>query len=460
MVQNFERFTQEELDLIAETSGWPLEILTDPEKQPLVVEDLNELKNITFWEDFTDRCVVLPNGCNTLGLDDVIPLDLKQVIQHSGSVLDLLENFTEEMFDQYQGKICYIKEDGRDDEPDFDSMKSQLEYIKDCQHHERNLYLTEVRYKKKYRHPITNEFTKTACIKDAKDSLGEAADYGCLYWDRYDTGIFIGNSGSGMGLHSDQVFWSNFGKNWSGMKLLGLWEAGPTSVELLEEHRHCIFAKPPHGVLGEAEMRWVERVHVVCMLKPGDAMIFSAAGAHFAISICHDDHLATSAYESFINFHPAHVRLFLQTGEEAMHHRKFIMHSEDVYDIKDDMLDQIERVIERWELLPQTRRDQFVLCLQTLMENCRYFHRQIGKIFEEQNLLIADNQLIFMKQKSDSMEVEIPEFTEEQEMECERPLERNEEPTVPFEGTTTTTQPLQAGEQVSTPQEASSADCS
>jgi len=86
-------------------------------------------------------------------------------------------------------------------------------------------------------------------------------DFGALYWDRYDSGIFVGNSGSGMGLHSDQVFWSNFGENWSGHNLLALWKAGPTSVKLQENHRHKIFAREPYGKLGPEELAEVRNVH-------------------------------------------------------------------------------------------------------------------------------------------------------------------------------------------------------
>merc|ERR1719471_413933 len=172
------------------------------------------------------------------------------------------------MCDKYSGKICFVRNDGRDEEPKFDNLESQLEYVQDKKFNTDNLYLTELRYKNKYSHPITGESTKTACTKDGKDVLGEQADYGTLYWDRYDTGIFIGNSGSGMGLHSDQVFWSNFGKQWSGYKLLGLWEAGPTSVELLETHRHKVFARSPYGRLDDNELEWVHKVHRVVCLKP------------------------------------------------------------------------------------------------------------------------------------------------------------------------------------------------
>ena len=47
-----QRFSPEELDFLSRESGWPLDILTDPSKQPRVVNTVEELKRITFFEDF------------------------------------------------------------------------------------------------------------------------------------------------------------------------------------------------------------------------------------------------------------------------------------------------------------------------------------------------------------------------------------------------------------------------
>jgi len=129
-------------------------------------------------------------------------------------------------------------------------------------------------------------------------------------------------------------------------------------------------------------MEQVENVHRVCLLKPGDIIIFSAAGAHMAMSLCEENQLVVSAYESFINFHPAHMELFLQTGNKDVHHRKFIMDSEDVYDIKDDMLDTIELILDRYTKLSPERQIQFVQALEVLKSNCTYFRRHITKILE------------------------------------------------------------------------------
>eukprot|EP00493_Phyllostaurus_siculus_P021793 UN22121 len=93
------------------------------------------------------------------------------------------------MYTKYSGKICYVHKDGKDEEPRMDNLEAQIQYIKDRKFNTENLYLTELRFKNKYKHPITGESTKTACIKDGKDVLGEQADYGTLYWDRYDMGM-------------------------------------------------------------------------------------------------------------------------------------------------------------------------------------------------------------------------------------------------------------------------------
>jgi hypothetical protein len=46
------RFTPEELNFLSSESGWPLDILTDPTKQPRIVNTVEELKRATFFEDF------------------------------------------------------------------------------------------------------------------------------------------------------------------------------------------------------------------------------------------------------------------------------------------------------------------------------------------------------------------------------------------------------------------------
>ena len=41
-----------------------------------------------------------------------------------------------------------------------------------------------------------------------KDVVGPLASW-TFYWDRHDEGVFVGNRGSGKGVHVDQVLWSN-----------------------------------------------------------------------------------------------------------------------------------------------------------------------------------------------------------------------------------------------------------
>jgi hypothetical protein len=378
-----DRLTSDELDMFVDVTGWPREVLTDNSKAPIILQDVDEFRKRLFYTDFTTEAIILENGISKLGLENVIPKDLDHIIFKNKSVLSLLESFTGDLFTKYSGKICYVHKDGKDEEPRMENLEAQIQYIKDRKFNTENLYLTELRFKNKYKHPITGESTKTACIKDGKDVLGEQADYGTLYWDRYDTGIFIGNDGSGMGLHSDQVFWSNFGKQWSGYKLLGVWEHGTTTIDLLEAHRHKIFAKPPYGALGPDELSWIHKVHRVCLLKPGDVMIFTASGAHMAINMCDESHLAVSAYESFITFQPQHIKLFLLSGHQDWHHKSFIMDEDSIYDIRDDMLDHVEKVLEILDRLPQERMVQFATALQTLILHSTYFSRHTTKIFEK-----------------------------------------------------------------------------
>jgi hypothetical protein len=71
-------------------------------------------------------------------------------------------------------------------------------------------------------------------------------------------------------------------------------------------------------------------------------MIFSAAGAHMAISLCDTDELAVSAYESFINFNPEHIKTFLQTGKFNLCFFFFCMGPPDIINEKFDFLKNIK----------------------------------------------------------------------------------------------------------------------
>jgi len=161
-------------------------------------------------------------------------------------------------------------------------------------------------------------------------------------------------------------------------KLLVVWKTSD-SINLLQKYRHCIFAKYPFGILREEHLDLIKKAHRICIIKPGDVFIFSAAGAHQATSICPNKELSISAYESYITCVPEHVLQFLQTGNRAYHHIGFIMDKKGILDIKDDILEQIERIFFLRKTLSLTMQILFERTLNTLMTNCLFFKKHLTK---------------------------------------------------------------------------------
>jgi len=133
------------------------------------------------------------------------------------------------------------------------------------------------------------------------------------YWDRYDEGVFVGGRFGGSPLHVDQVSWSNVGKNFAGRKLLAIWAHGEASREMFDEHNYRLFVPP----IADSEIRALASASRVALLQEGDVVIFSGGNAHTALSV--SEELSLTAYESFVNFAPANLRLFLQSGTSAQY---------------------------------------------------------------------------------------------------------------------------------------------
>jgi len=112
-------------------------------------------------------------------------------------------------------------------------------------------------------------------------------------------------------------------------------------------------------------------------------MIFTAAGAHMAVNMCDDTNLAVSAYESFVSFNPLHIQLFLNTGKEKWHHGSFIMEEDSIYDIREDMLEKLEEILDQYDSFNQRRRTQIASAVQTLRAHSGWFNRHISDILDE-----------------------------------------------------------------------------
>lgn len=63
----------------------------------------------------------------------------------------------------------------------------------------------------------------------------------------------------------------------------------------------------PFFCLG-SQLAALETAHIVALVKPGDAFMFSGANPHMAL--CIGDPLSLTAYESFVNLNSRHLDVF------------------------------------------------------------------------------------------------------------------------------------------------------
>ena len=128
------------------------------------------------------------------------------------------------------------------------------------------------------------------------------------------------------------------GKSFGGAKLLAIWASGEASREIFDQHHYTLFTPP---LAGEAEA--LEAAAKVALLLPGDCVLFSGGNAHMAMSV--SDELSATAYESFVNLHPANLRLFLDSGTPA-HYRQCRTRRSMLEDIKTDVAESCADLID------------------------------------------------------------------------------------------------------------------
>jgi len=192
----------------------------------------------------------------------------------------------------------------------------------------------------------------------------------------------MGMTGSGKGLHTDQLLTANIGKNWTGYKFLAIWPTGEVSIKLLDEYASAILAREPYGILDDKAMSWLDLCHRVVLLKPGDCVIFTASGAHQSLSISEKNEVCMASYESLVPLHPDHAQLFINTGSQDVHHQDHVMACDELYEVFDDILDNIESVARRFSSLSEELRQRWYEVLTTMLTD-RYFERHVPQILEQ-----------------------------------------------------------------------------
>lgn len=168
-----------------------------------------------------------------------------------------------------------------------------------------------------------------------KDRVGSYAEYMPM-WDRGHA--FVGGKSSGSSMHMDQALWSNIGKNWAGYKILFVWEFGEPSLKVLNQFNKRIM-KPPFT---SKEMEALQSTIKVALVGPGDVFVFSGANAHMTLGV--GDLVSLTAYESYVNLNPHNVATFRASGR-PIHFRDCIMEEDELEDMKDDIVDNIEKTL-------------------------------------------------------------------------------------------------------------------
>lgn len=332
---------------------WPLGLIEDPARQPRIIETASDFIRELLIGEHLEDFIVLPNGTELLDLswEDSMPDDLRELLRNCTSARDFAQHLRQcpAALAKYRADIEYVDK-GRQQRDVLRKEKHDLgkridealRMADDGLADPALLYVAEMRLKKEAPHPAGGEKVKTVCRRDVKDVLGPYAAW-TLYWDRYDEGFFAGGRSSGKGVHVDQVLWSNVGRNWHGYKLVAAWPKGEVSKKVGLEFYDILFTPP----LAERELQALTQAARIVFLRPGDVYLFSGGVAHTVL--CVSEEMCLGAYESLVNLHPTHVRLFLHTDDRSGPYclDKYSMSSRELKDTKDDCIDQLEDAEEQ-----------------------------------------------------------------------------------------------------------------
>ena len=131
-----------------------------------------------------------------------------------GSVHEFLDKLDAKTLREHNARIYYIEDRAKkaDRQLKKDAQGNEMRSLaeKRAEMARRNIsregvYIAELRRTEKYRHPLDDNWVKTALRRDVKDHVGVDTAELMPYWDRYDEGIFVGAQHSGSVLHVDQV---------------------------------------------------------------------------------------------------------------------------------------------------------------------------------------------------------------------------------------------------------------
>jgi len=345
---------------------WPIR----KDQQPEVVHSVSEFIEALHFQAHLDRVVVLPGGVHLLGQQHGVPEMLRHACVASAVAMGcssrpplsrtppqssctggakamryFLAALGKKQQDRFKARLWHYGIRGTEKEVKKGGKKKSLREVADALKHEEAegsvphdapLYISELRWLQKVRHPIAHdEMVKCSTSIDIFDVT--LLSRRMPLWERSEGGIFVGERGTGSGMHVDQCLWSNVGRNWCGFKLFAVWGW---------EERHRIPGEVGKGrifhlPLTREEEGWLSRARVLALVRPGDVWVFSGGQPHTALVV--GDGVNISAYESLVPANREAVELLVRSNTRKAHWEDCWMDDEDLDELYEDVVDNLQR---------------------------------------------------------------------------------------------------------------------
>lgn len=330
---------------------WPVR----EDQKPQIAKNVDEFLEVLFFEPHVDRVVVLPNGIELLKQKHGVPELIRNAVRRSTDMQTCLKILESECRDIFRGRLWHYATKSKEKEvrlrkkrglsaAEKRSLNRRISQLWAQQKRGEvpetvPIYISELRWIEKKAHPIVHdEQVQTATNCDIYDT--GALPRQMPLWQRSEGGIFIGDRGTGSGMHTDQCLWSNVGRNWCGFKLFAIWPW---------EERHniikdCGVGKVFHFPLSEQDVQYMSRARTIALVAPGDVWVFSGAQPHTAL--CVGDGLNVAAYESLVPAHEDAVTTLVRSNVGRYHPKTFWMDDEDLDETYEDVVDNIQRALK------------------------------------------------------------------------------------------------------------------
>eukprot|EP01064_Diplonema_japonicum_P023988 TRINITY_DN34447_c0_g1_i1.p1 TRINITY_DN34447_c0_g1~~TRINITY_DN34447_c0_g1_i1.p1 ORF type:complete len:413 (+),score=66.67 TRINITY_DN34447_c0_g1_i1:51-1241(+) len=348
------------------------------EKRAVEAATVEDFVHAVMFEEHLDRVVVLRNGIDLLSQADALPDGLQIALKKSKRVCQVFDNMPVEAAETMKGRLWQFCEKGTETEIKKADKANTLTQIGEVLREsnsdgsvERNvpLYLSELRHNKKVEHPVTGEMVKTVTHVDVYDTIPQKTL--APLWERSEGGVFLGERGSGSGLHTDQCLWSNIGKQWQGYKLMAVWPWAERTSILEDAHRGSLF----HFPLTESEIGFLSRAAVITVIRPGDVFVFSGAQPHMAM--CVGDDINVTAYESMLPLNVNAVATLARTNSKD-HFKKCWMDDDDLDELFEDVVDSLLGNLSDPSVDPLTKTE-IAACEEAMKQHGDSYVRRLWK---------------------------------------------------------------------------------